>query len=94
MRTAVAPDHAGSGKLFPQTSAYLAAGGMLVDAPPISKPGAIAVNPRTLMTLDLRLGAVDFDDANAGISTPVEMTVPRSAAGPAVMFSGARQIVV
>jgi hypothetical protein len=46
------------------------------------------------MTLDLRLGAVDFDDANAGISTPVEMTVPRSAAGPAVMFSGARQIVV
>jgi hypothetical protein len=60
-----------------------------LEAPPAlsAKPEAMALNPHTH---DLRLGTAGFDDANGGVSTPVEMTVSRSAAGPAVMLSGSR----
>ncbi|MEU6785953.1 hypothetical protein ABZ912_42765 [Nonomuraea angiospora] len=42
------------------------------------------------MTRDLRPGTANFDDASAHISTPVEMTAPRSGACLTAIFAESR----
>ncbi|MEU6721178.1 TniQ family protein [Nonomuraea sp. NPDC046802] len=42
---------------------------------------------------DLRLRTVNFDDANAGTSISVKLTVPRSEAGLTVIFAASRQAI-